>query len=117
MLKALLVVVLLLISTNSFAGRVNGYYRSNGTYVQSYNRSNADSTVQDNYSYKGNVNPYTGSVGQNYYRNSPTSQYYGSTSGLQTMQPYAPSNNYGSGTSYRDQDSGSSPSSRQVFGN
>jgi len=55
---------------------VSGYYRSNGTYVQGYNRSNSNSTVTDNYSYKGNVNPYTGETGTNYYRNSPTSEYY-----------------------------------------
>lgn len=45
------------------AGSVRGYYRSNGTYVQPHYRSNPNSTVYDNYSTKGNVNPYTGQWG------------------------------------------------------
>lgn len=56
---------------------VNGYAKSDGTYVQGYYRSSPDATVQDNYNYKGNANPYTGQVGDNYYRSNPTSQYYG----------------------------------------
>jgi hypothetical protein len=42
---------------------VNGYYRSNGTYVQGYNRSSSNYTQYDNYSTKGNYNPYTGQAG------------------------------------------------------
>src|SRR6185295_19275236 len=42
---------------------VHGYYRSNGTYVQPYYRSSLDSTITNNYSYCGNINPYTGAVG------------------------------------------------------
>src|SRR3990167_3029474 len=34
------------------AGYVNGYYRSNGTYVQPYYRSRANAYTYDNYSYK-----------------------------------------------------------------
>lgn len=52
------------------AVRVRGYYRSNGTYVQSYYRSNSNSTYYDNYSYKGNYNPYTGSYGTKSYSSS-----------------------------------------------
>ena len=65
----------------AWAERVSGYYRSNGTYVQSYDRSDRNDTVQDNYSYKGNYNPYTGQTGTNYYRNSPSSEYYGTSNG------------------------------------
>lgn len=36
--------------------RVNGYYRSNGTYVQPYYRSDPNGTTNDNYSTRGNVN-------------------------------------------------------------
>ncbi|NCA93635.1 MAG: hypothetical protein EOM84_00490 [Sphingobacteriia bacterium] len=43
--------------------RVNGYYRSNGTYVNPYYKSSPDSTRWNNYSTKGNYNPYTGSKG------------------------------------------------------
>lgn len=69
---------------------VNGYYKSNGTYVQGYTRSSPNSTVQDNYSYKGNSNPYTGETGSNYYRNDSSSGYYngGSQSNQNTYNPY-----------------------------
>ncbi len=43
--------------------KVKGYYRSNGTYVQPYYRSNSDSYKFNNYSAKGNYNPYTGKKG------------------------------------------------------
>lgn len=42
---------------------VNGYYRKNGTYVQPHHRSASDSTPWNNYSTKGNSNPYTGQQG------------------------------------------------------
>lgn len=49
--------------TPASAGSVRGYYRSNGTYVEPHYRSNPNSTVWDNYSTRGNVNPYTGEIG------------------------------------------------------
>jgi hypothetical protein len=52
---------------------VRGYYRSNGTYVQPHYRSPPNGTVTDNYSYRRNINPHTGSVGTNYYRHDLTS--------------------------------------------
>lgn len=42
---------------------VNGYFRSDGTYVPGHYRSSPNSTKQDNYSSKGNYNPYTGEKG------------------------------------------------------
>jgi hypothetical protein len=42
---------------------VNGYTRSDGTYVSGYYRTESNSTNWDNYSTKGNVNPYTGDIG------------------------------------------------------
>jgi hypothetical protein len=45
------------------ATRVNGYYRSNGTYVKPYYRSDSDRSKLNNYSTKGNTNPYTGKKG------------------------------------------------------
>lgn len=42
---------------------VNGYYRSNGTYVQPHYRTDPNNTRLDNYSTKGNYNPYTGKYG------------------------------------------------------
>lgn len=56
------------------AARTRGYYKpSTGTYVQPYYRSNSNTTRWDNYSTRGNYNPYTGKKGytspyKNYYR-------------------------------------------------
>lgn len=57
---------------------VNGHFE-NGRYVQGYYRSDKNNTVRDNFSYKGNINPYTYEEGHNYYRNNPTSEYYNNT--------------------------------------
>jgi hypothetical protein len=44
--------------------RVKSYYKpSTGRYVQSYYRSNSNTTKLDNYSTRGNSNPYTGKKG------------------------------------------------------
>ena len=42
---------------------VHGYTKKNGTVVQPYYRSHENGTQRDNFSAKGNVNPYTGRVG------------------------------------------------------
>lgn len=42
---------------------VREYTKHNGTYVPSYHRSNPDETIWNNYSTKGNVNPWTGKPG------------------------------------------------------
>ena len=42
---------------------VQPYTTSNGTYVQPPQQTNPNSTTRDNYSTRGNVNPYTGAVG------------------------------------------------------
>ena len=56
--------LVLLSSTFAVANEwVNGYYRSDGIYVQGHYRSSPDSSRYDNYSSKGNVNPYTGKKG------------------------------------------------------
>jgi hypothetical protein len=54
---------------------VGGYYRNNGTYVEPHHRSAPNSSAYDNYSTKGNVNPYTGKAGSE-------SPYGGSSYGL-----------------------------------
>jgi len=46
---------------------VNGYYKSNGTYVQPHYRSAPDGNFNNNWSTKGNINPYTGAVGTKTY--------------------------------------------------
>lgn len=49
---------------------VNGYTRSDGTYVQGHHRSSPNQYRYDNYSTQGNVNPWTGQGGtQNIYGN------------------------------------------------
>lgn len=85
----LLTLALLSCSFLSFAADVyvNGYTRSNGTYVVPHYRSAPNSTVTDNYTYVGNANPNTGEVGTNHYRNSPSSPYYGTGSNLNTINP------------------------------
>jgi len=42
---------------------VSGYTRSDGTYVQSHVRTMPNNTNWDNFSTKGNSNPFTGSTG------------------------------------------------------
>jgi hypothetical protein len=42
---------------------VNGYQRSDGTYVKGHWRSDPDGNFWNNYSTKGNINPYTGKEG------------------------------------------------------
>jgi hypothetical protein len=77
LITAILAVSLLIgLAGSAMAGRVSGYYRSNGTYLQPHYRSNPNRTPIDNYSFKGNTNPYTGRQGTNYYRHSPSSPYY-----------------------------------------
>ncbi len=43
--------------------RVRGYYRKDGTYVAPHVRSSPNRTKADNYSARGNYNPYTGAKG------------------------------------------------------
>lgn len=41
----------------------SGFSRRNGTYVQGYHATNPNRTRNDNFSTRGNVNPYTGALG------------------------------------------------------
>lgn len=43
--------------------KVRGYYRSDGTYVRPHYRSSPDRSHNNNWSVRGNVNPYTGQRG------------------------------------------------------
>ena len=45
------------------AVHVRGYYRKSGTYVQPHYRSAPDGNFYNNWSTRGNVNPYTGQPG------------------------------------------------------
>ena len=65
---------------------VRGHYRSNGSYVQPHYRSSPDSYKGNNYSAKGNVNPYTGRRGSKnantLYGGSTRNLYGGNTNNL-----------------------------------
>ena len=64
--------------SSGFAGStyVRGYARRDGTYVSPHYRSSPDASPYNNYSYKGNVNPYTGKVGTDDYEStSPKWEY------------------------------------------
>lgn len=52
-----------LCATAAHADYVNGYIRKDGTYVQGHQRSNSNGWAGDNYSTRGNTNPYTGKRG------------------------------------------------------
>ncbi len=55
---------LLLAATGASAQTyVQGHTRSDGTYVQGHYRSDANNTQSDNWSTRGNTNPYTGQRG------------------------------------------------------
>lgn len=49
--------------SNPNSHSVQGYTRSNGTYVPPSHATNPNSTTSDNYGTRGNTNPYTGQMG------------------------------------------------------
>lgn len=78
MKKTIFFLAALLITTAAFSQtRVRGYYRGNGTYVQSYTRSSRDNTNHNNWSTAGNMNPITGSFGSVARDFSPQATNYG----------------------------------------
>ena len=67
MFKSIIIAALVALSFSGAAlaqdHYVKGYTRSNGTYVAPHYQTNPNSTTSDNYSTRGNVNPYTGVAG------------------------------------------------------
>ena len=64
--KIICSLILITVYTSSLAvgsHRVRGYTKSNRTYVAPHRQTNSNRTQRDNYSYKPNVNPYTGKRG------------------------------------------------------
>ena len=59
---ALMVITSFLTVSFAEAGRVRGYYRQDGTYVQPHYRTNPDGNPYNNYSLPGNYNPNTGRI-------------------------------------------------------
>ena len=63
-MKALLILGAVLLTAVSYGQTyVEGYTRSDGTYVRSHYRSDSDSSFDNNWSTYGNYNPYTGAKG------------------------------------------------------
>jgi len=63
--KAILLGTAMVVAVSSSARAevfVNGYYRGDGTYVQPYVRSDPDGNPYNNWSFPGNLNPYTGRI-------------------------------------------------------
>lgn len=52
-------------SSRSITGihTTHSYTRSNGAYVDTYHATNPNGTKNDNFSTRGNVNPFTGKAG------------------------------------------------------
>ena len=90
-------------TVNSNTTTVSGYTRSNGTYVQSHVRTMPNNSNWDNFSTKGNANPFTGTTGHrardysssayNYgaghtiHTGSRGGQYYNNSNGNKTYVP------------------------------
>jgi len=57
--------ICLLISSSSYArsSHTRGYVKKNGTYVAPAYKSSPNKSKYDNYTTKGNINPYTGKKG------------------------------------------------------
>jgi hypothetical protein len=62
--NAVVVALFLSLLGSAFANTpVRSYVKKNGAYVQQHHRTSPDHTQRNNYSTKGNVNPYTGKRG------------------------------------------------------
>lgn len=96
MKKLLFIIAFLFATANSFSQvSVRGYYRSNGTYVQPYQRTVPNSTRNDNYSTVGNTNPYTGKAGTQ-----PRDGYSGTSSTYTALRSTYTTSTYVAPTSY-----------------
>ena len=65
-IKGFYLIVICFLSTFSSVAKdvyVKGYDKKDGTYVAPHYRSSPNSTVNDNWSTYGNINPHTGEVG------------------------------------------------------
>ena len=62
---ALMISLSVVAQNNQSSHSVRGYTkRSSGTYVMPHRQTNPNHTKRDNYSTKGNYNPYTGKTGK-----------------------------------------------------
>ena len=91
MKKMILTAAIGFLTSMSFAQQkviqVSGYLKTNGTYVEPHVRTAPDRSFDNNWTTKGNVNPYNGNVGT---KTSPTSSSY-STRSNSTFYTTSPS--------------------------
>jgi len=78
-LLSLIVIFVSFFATAQGYTYVSGYTRSNGTYVEGYYRTLPNSTLNDNWSTIGNINPFTGAYGTR-----PGDSYYSNYSSYST---------------------------------
>ena len=64
---------------------VHGYFRQDGTYVQPYWRSDPDGIPYNNFSYPGNLNPYTGKIAPG----NPSQHQWGTFGRFQEENPWS----------------------------
>ena len=60
---AMLLAAMAITGAAQAAKYVDGYTKKDGTQVQGHYKTESNSSKQDNYSTKGNTNPYTGKKG------------------------------------------------------
>ena len=105
-MKQLFTILLFIITLFSFAQTntnhvyVSGYYRSNGTYVQPHYRTAPNSTNRDNFSTRGNINPYTGQSGYIAPDNKTLSAYNTSSNNSSSTYPKTNTNKRPSSNEY-----------------
>lgn len=89
MRKFVFVAILTILASMAYGQTyVNGYFKSDGTYVQGHYKTTPNNTVWDNYSTVGNVNPYTSQVGTvqptTFYYSVPSATAYTNTNSTRT---------------------------------
>lgn len=83
--------LVLTLATASAQVFVDGYFRRDGTYVAPHWRSEPDGNPYNNWSTKGNVNPYTGDMGtRNVYPQPSYTPPPTWSTPIQPMQPMRP---------------------------
>ena len=94
-MKILLLIVSFLSVSVMADTYVRGYQKRDGSFVQGHYRSKKDNSFDNNYSTRGNTNPYTGTIGT---KTRPTNSIYsnsGSSFGSQPKRRRRKSNSLG----------------------
>jgi len=66
-LKNILILIGIFTAQNAFSGghhKVRGYVTKKGQFISPHNQTNRDKSKINNWSTRGNVNPYTGKPGK-----------------------------------------------------